>query len=56
VALRLWDDAPIELTELLQRIVALFGRVPLRQLLRFVYTEHADKTTRSEIKDQLGLT
>lgn len=56
VAHRLWEDAPIELTELLQRIVRRFGRVPLRQLLRYVYTEHADKTTRSEIKDQLGLT
>jgi hypothetical protein len=56
VAHRLWEDAPIELTELLQSIVRRFGRVPLRQLLRYVYTEHPDKTTRSEIKGQLGLT
>jgi len=43
------------MTDLLRRLVQRFGRVPLRQLLRYVYTEHADKTTRSEIKDQLGL-
>lgn len=55
VAQRIWDDAPPELQEMLRRLVNLYGQMPLRQLLRRVYTEHKDMTTRSEIKGQIGL-
>jgi hypothetical protein len=55
VGKRLWDDAPPELQTVLTRLVRQFGRMPLRDLLRFVYTTHPDKTFRSEIKAQLGL-
>lgn len=55
VAERLWQDAPPELRELVQRLVDRFGQMPLRQLLRHVYMTHKDMTINSEIKAQLGL-
>lgn len=55
VAERLWADAPKQYTALLRGLVARFGSMPLRDLLRYVYTQHADMTERSEIKGQLGL-
>jgi hypothetical protein len=55
VARRLWEDAPVELQQLLKDLTARFGQMPLRQLLRYVYTTHKDYTINSEIKDQLGL-
>jgi len=55
VGKRLWDDAPVELQSVLTTLVQQFGRMPLRDLLRFVYTAHPEKTSRSEIKAQLGL-
>jgi hypothetical protein len=55
VAKRLWSDAPEALRRLLQELVGRYGRMPLRQLLRYVYKTHPDKTINSEIKAQLGL-
>jgi hypothetical protein len=55
VGQRLWEDANPELREVISGLVRRFGRMPLRDLLRYVYLAHPEKTTRSEIKGQLGL-
>jgi hypothetical protein len=55
VARRLWSDAPPELQEAIREIVAEYGPLNLRDLLRHVYKDYPQYTSRSEIKQQLGL-
>jgi uncharacterized protein len=49
LAERVGGDAVAEISGVKDR----YGRMPLRQLLRHVYREHSDMTTRSRIKDKL---
>lgn len=55
VAGHLWRLAPVGLTAAIERVVREYGELPLRQLLRRVYSEYGAYTTRSEIKGQLRL-
>jgi hypothetical protein len=55
VANALWADAPVELQAAVSDVVAKFGKLPLRELLRRVYISHPDMTVRSEIRSSLGL-
>lgn len=55
VADALWNDAPVELQAALKEILASYGRLPLRELLRRVYTAYPEMTVRSEIRGELGL-
>ena len=55
VADYLWRDSPPDLRATVETVLRDYGRLPLRELLRRVYREHEEWTTRSEIKGQLGL-
>lgn len=55
VADALWRDCPPELRSVITEVVAKFGRLPLRELLRRVYASHPEMTIRSEIRGDLGL-
>jgi hypothetical protein len=55
VAEALSKGSPPALRTAIEEIADEFGAMPLRDLLRRVYTEHADMTTKSEIREQLGL-
>lgn len=49
LASQVGGEAVSEISKIKQR----YGRMPLRQLLRDVYSAHPDMTTRSKIKDKL---
>jgi hypothetical protein len=55
VAERLWDLLPAEMAGVFETTQRGYGSLPLRELLRRVYREYPEMTTRSEIKGQLGL-
>jgi hypothetical protein len=55
VADALWHDAPERLRDAITRVVAKYGGLPLRELLRRVYQDHPTMTVRSEIREDLGL-
>lgn len=55
VADRLWRDADTELRNEIAKTVERFSGMPLRSLLREVYALRPDMTTRSEIRESLGL-
>jgi uncharacterized phage-associated protein len=55
VAEALWQDAPVELQAILKDVLAKYGRLSLRDLLRQVYLGYPEMTVRSEIRSELGL-
>ena len=55
VATALARDAPSYLRQAIGRVIAAFGTMGLRQLLRSVYQDYPEYTTRSEIREELGL-
>lgn len=55
VADRLWEDADPALRDEITTTMRGFGALPLRDLLRRVYQMRPDMTTRSEIRESLGL-
>lgn len=52
---KLWEIASPDLQRAIERVVRQYGNLPLRELLRRVYTQYPQWTSRSEIRDQLGL-
>jgi len=51
----LWGAAAPQLRDSVATTVKEFGAMPIRELLRHVYSEFPDMTERSEIKRELGL-
>ena len=55
VAAELSRDQPPKLRQVMARVIGTYGSMGLRQLLRTVYEEYPEYTTRSEIREELGL-
>lgn len=55
VAEYLWRLAPAPLRESTQRTVKSFAGMPIRELLRYVYSHFPAMTLKSEIKSDLGM-
>jgi hypothetical protein len=49
----LLQELPPEAPQVLERFKAKFARLPLRQLVRYVYQRYPQFTDRSEIKDEI---
>ena len=56
LASQLWHGAPRELRDVVADTVKKYATMPIRELLRDVYSRFPLMTERSEIKDGLGLT
>ena len=55
IASMLWSGAPPPLRPAVHDVVKRYGGLPIRELLRHVYTSFPSMTERSQIKDDLGL-
>lgn len=55
VAEYLWQVSPVPLQNSLQRVVKSFAGMPIRELLRYVYTNFPSMTLKSEIRRSIGM-
>jgi len=55
LAAQLWDASPSALHTAVTSIVNDYAALPLRELLRLVYSQYPEMTERSEIKVDLGM-